>query len=322
MNFGYKSIIEEKTKDLRGKVVNRNIIPYTFSDLERDIIQTPEGLKTGYKKIDDFTRIPQGSITIIAGRPSHGKTTLSMNFCLNMADIYKDKRFFFFSYEENRRKVGLKFLNILSREELDKKQNLRQLERYIRGGNKIKPKIEEGKRKYECLTESGRLWIIDEPYYVDDLVDTIIYLKEIYDNIGAIFIDYIQKINIKEKSNTRQLEIQKISNRILEAANNLSIPIILGAQVNREVKNFKDLTLDKLREAGDIEQDANLVIGLYNETKEKLGEDRDDVSESVIELKLRILKNRDGNPNRDFTLYFNTPILKITNEEPEQGGFN
>lgn len=322
MNFGHKSIIEEKTKDLRGKVVNRNIVPYTFNDIERDIIQTSEGLKTGYQNLDKFIRIPQGAITLIAGKPSHGKTTLLMNFCLNMTDIYKDKRFFFFSYEEIKSKIALKLLNILSGEVIDKNQNTRYLSKYIKNKEKNRPKIEEGKRKYDNLTENGRLWIIDEPYYVNDLADTITYLKETYDNIGAIFIDYIQKVKIRGKFNTRQLEIQKISERILEIAKSLSLPIILGVQVNRGVKSFKDLTLDKLREAGDLEQDPNLVIGLYNEAKEKLQEKNKDESGELVDLDIRLLKNRDGEPNREFILYFNTPILRITDKPSGQSVYS
>ena len=45
----------------------------------------------------------------------------------------------------------------------------------------------------------------------------------------------------------------------------MATSIILGAQVNRNVTSFDTLTLDNMREAGDIEQDANLVLGIWNE---------------------------------------------------------
>ena len=87
--------------------------------------------------------------------------------------------------------------------------------------------------------------------------------------IGAIFIDYIQKIKFKGKSSTRQLELQKISETILETAKFNSVPIILGAQFGRGNTKQEVLRLDNLREAGDIENDAKLFLGIWNEAKEK-----------------------------------------------------
>lgn len=303
--------IDNRIKALRIKEALRVIKPYGLNDLERNIIQTPEGLKTGYKSIDSLIRIPQGAITIIASRPSHGKTTFLMNLFLNMTDIYKDKRFFFFSYEERKSQIGIKLLNILSGGVLDENQNITQLQEYIKAQSKAYREIEKGKKKFETLTENGRLWIIDDPLDVDGLVDTIIYLKETYNNVGAVFIDYIQKVKIEDRFNTRQLEIQKISERILETANSLSLPIILGAQVNREVKDFKDLTLDKLRDLRDIVQDANLIIGLFNKAMQRAQETKESLKKSIVDLNLTIMKNRNGAVNQDFILKFERPLLRI-----------
>ncbi len=303
-----KKLLDERLPDLRAKAVTRVIEPYTLQALEEDIARTRPGLKTGYESLDKLVTIPQGAITIVAGRPSHGKTTLLMNMFLKMIENEPGKAFFFFSYEESRRQVGLKLINILSGELIDERQNLIQLENYLRGNNKGRPKIEAGKEEYKAFTEAGRLWVIDEPYFVDELTDTIAYLKERHD-IGAVFIDYIQKVKIKGKYQTRQLEIQKISERILETAKSLSLPIILGAQFNRQAG--EEPKLDNLREGGDIEQDANLVIGLYNEAMQK-AQDRDEtLRDKKVDLKLTILKNRNGIVNEDVILSFDRPILTI-----------
>ena len=86
--------------------------------------------------------------------------------------------------------------------------------------------------------------------------------------MGAIFIDYIQKIKYRGKSSTRQIELQKISETILETAKFNSVPIILGAQLGRGNTKAEVLRLDNLREAGDIENDAKLVLGIWNGSKE------------------------------------------------------
>ena len=305
-----RELLAERLPELRAKAVSRVIEPYTLQRLTEDIAQTRPGLKTGYESLDSLITIPQGAITIIAGRPSHGKTTFLLNLFLNMIDGNPDKHFFFFSYEENQRQVGLKIINILSGEVIDERQNLIQLENYLRGQKTGRLKIDAGKLRYRAFTESGRLWVIDEPYFADDLTDTIAHLNERHE-IGAVFIDYIQKIKIKGRYNTRQIEIQKISEKILETAKTLSLPVILGAQLGRDKEHTDKVRLDNLRESGDIEQDANLVLGLYNEAMQKAQDQEETLKESVIDLWLTILKNRNGIVNEGVTLRFDRPILTI-----------
>jgi len=318
-NADLGKIIEEATKDLEdlkdytvseiAQVENIDK-PYGLDLLINEIQQTPEGLKTGYKCLDEIVAIPQEAITIIGARPSHGKTTFLLNLCLNMIDIYEDKIFVLFSYEETRKQIGLKFLNILSKALFTDKQNLIELENHLRFNKTGSAKVEEGKQKFNELTESNRLKIIDTPFYVDELITAIEYFKTNYD-LGAVFIDYIQKIKIKERYGTRQIEIQKISQQLLETAQRLSIPIIMGAQLGRDKEHRDKVRLDNLREAGDIEQDANLVIGLYNPAMEKAQDEGNQLKDSKVDLEITILKNRNGPVNESRILEFNRPILFI-----------
>jgi replicative DNA helicase len=160
---------------------------------------------------------------------------------------------------------------------------------------------------------------------VDELTDYIAHLTEKYDT-GAVLIDYIQKVKSKRTYQSRQLEIQDISRQLLETSLACSVPIVLGAQVNREVKGIEGLTLDTLREAGDIEQDANLVLGLWNKTqnKEDLERDRQSVyhdrspaqaTDSVVDLDVMVMKNRDGVTNQKAALSFDRPVLKLKDKE-------
>ncbi len=79
------------------------------------------------------------------------------------------------------------------------------------------------------------------------------------------------------------------------------------------------MRLDNLREAGDIEQDANLVLGLDNPAMEKAQEDGEELREQIVDLNVTILKNRNGPVNNDVTLRFNRPILKVT--ESQEGRY-
>lgn len=313
--------LSKELPSIRAKGVYRIIQPYTLGMLTMDINNAEEGLKTGYVELDKKIIIQQEAITIIAGRPSHGKTTFLLNIFLNMIQNYPEKIFFFFSYEESKKQLALKCINILGNAELDQYHNLKHLKDYIKTKNskqvkndEIK-KIDEAISKYNKLTTDGRLWIIDEHYYINDLTDTIKDLKDKYPNIGAIFIDYIQKIKSKDNSPTRQVVLQKISEAILETAKITHLPIILGAQFTRSAKSESEenvVRLDNLRECGDIEQDANLVLGLYNEAMHKAQSDEVEFKGKENDLKITILKNRNGEGvATNITLKFIKPTSKI-----------
>jgi len=306
---GLKDYLGEKGRELQAKGVTTMPGPYTVAQLEADIAGSRPGLKTGYRPLDELFHIPPEAITIIGARPSHGKTTLLMNLLVNMARAYPDRAFFFFSYEESRKQIGVKLLNILSGEVLDEAGNVRALEEYLRAGRTNKPGIERGKAELRELTESGRLWVIDEPLFVDELADALACYRERH-SVGAVFVDYIQKIKIKGRYATRQIELQKVSERVLETAKKLSVPVIMGAQLGRDKERADKVRLDNLREAGDIEQDASLVLGLYNPAMEK-AQDEGGIP-AGNEVKLTVLKNRNGQVNEERTLVFNRPLLTIT----------
>lgn len=305
-----RQYLDEKTQDLKAKAVSQKAELYSLEALQEDVMNSKAGLRTGYESLDKIITIPQAAITIIAGRPSHGKTSLMLNLFLRMLQTYPHQAFYFFSYEESKRQLGLKLINILSGDVVQDSQNIGRIENYIRGNHQNRPLLEKGKREFQELTACKRLWLIDEPYYVEDLGDTLCYLKELYD-IGAVFVDYIQKVKIKTRHGTRQLELQKISEQLLEMAKRLSLPIILGAQLGRDKDRADKVRLDNLREAGDIEQDANLVIGLYNEAMGKAQEENKVVREREVDITLTILKNRNGMVNETVTLCFDRPILTI-----------
>jgi len=312
---GAGKLINERLRNF--EYAKKDLGLYGFKELQEDIVNTPEGLKTGFKNLDQIITIPQEAITIIAGRPSHGKTTFLMNVLLNMLKNYPGKAFLFISYEETRKKIGLKLLNILAGTVIDQYHNIAQLENYIRGSNTSKPKIEAAKETLEDYKENERLFIIGDHYYIDELCDRIAYFKDRYP-IGAVFIDYIQKIRVKGKYQSRQVELAHISDELLNTSLKLQLPIILGAQLGRGNKSEtgrSKVTLDNLREAGDIEQDANLVIGLYNEALEEAEEKSTTLRDAVVDLELLILKNRDGIVNETVKLEFNRPILTLNDKE-------
>lgn len=292
-----------------------SIQPYTLEDLQRELSQTKEGLKTGYTDLDEMVRIPNEAITLIGGRPSHGKTTFMLNLFLNLIDQYPDHHFYFFSYEETRQQIAVKIINILSAPWIfEEYRNLTQLEGYLRLGTTSFELVEKGKQKYQELVNSGRLRIVGEAYYVLELSSIITYLKSKVP-LGGVFVDYIQKIKNKQRFGTRQLELADTSNIILETAKRCSIPILLGAQLGRDKESRDKVKLDNLREAGDLEQDANLVLGIFNPSMEKAQEEQKQLTNRKVDLTVTPLKNRNGIVNKTITLEFDRPLLKIKDKK-------
>jgi DNA primase catalytic core len=313
-------LIAERGRDLGAKTSARTLSPYRLGEFKAEIAQTPEGLQTGYPALDKLVAIPQAAITIVAGRPGHGKTTTLLNLLLNMSRVYQGKTFVLFSYEEQRRQIALKLLDILagrvilSGEVKDPGLNLRELENYLRAGKTDRPAVEWGKVELGKLLDSGRVLLVDEPYLVEDWADTLTALSSRC-SIGAVFVDYIQKVKIAGKYPTRQVELQRVSERILETAKSLSLPVILGAQLGRDKDSKDKVKLDNLRECGDIEQDANLVLGLFNPAAEKAYEDGERLKDPVVPLSVTVLKNRNGAVNDVIPLKFNRPLFTLSPEE-------
>lgn len=277
--------------------------PYTCEEFLKDIAKnTNQGLKTGFIGLDEHVTIQPSSLAFIAGRPSHGKTTLMLNILRNMLEDEdnKDKAFLFYSYEETRSDILIKIiLSVANNERLDeqlknsgvKGVNLRQ--RALNYFNKTEGKVhvlnsilDTAYEKVNSWIKEERLEILTPETTVESLSAAIIERcmfsqKEKQPNVqeqqtqqarvkkevAAVFIDYVQKLSSEEERASRQQEIQTICKTLLSTAldKRVATSIILGAQANREVKSLDTLTLDNMRESGDIEQDANLVLGIWNE---------------------------------------------------------
>ena len=307
----------EMDKALREVRINRGIEapePYLLEDLSEDILSSPEALSTGWSSLDKLAKIPAGALTIIAGRPGQGKTTFQLNLLSNLLRDYPDKNFYYFSYEEARKAIALKLIMMRAGVVIQAESNYGAYVHYMkarRGSVEASDRrIEQALQEFKELTSAGRLTISDDMYPADDLA-TVIGLLAKKGNTGAVIVDYIQRIPTQSQSQ-RYLELKIVSSRLLEQAVKLDIPIILGAQLNRSQDSTKP-RLENLRESGDIEQDANLVLSLYTPAIEglEMAESKGYVS-AVVDMEVSILKNRGGASGRKITLSFNRPVLSIS----------
>jgi len=290
--------------------------------------RTGDGLSTGYDSLDNFCLIPEGALTIVAGRPGDGKTTLLLNMFLNMVRRKEDRAFYFFSYEEAARALATKAIMVMAGKVGNDGRNFDYYTKYLKEHRGTDRDIEEAVKKYEEYTASGRLCIVDTRYKAEGLSQVIGRLARSR-KPGAFFIDYIQKIPLDRPQGQRYLDIKEASALLLDMAVQENVSVILGAQLRREGSQPKTgkkpaswkPRLEDLRESGDIEQDANLVLALVDERKQA-EEEEDRVSQETRgKLNIYILKNRVGKEGASVRLSWNKPVFQLkdiakTEKEP------
>ena len=299
--------------------------PITFTTLLDEIATLPPAYKTGYSSLDSFVGFTPGAITLIAGRPSHGKTTFMFNLLLEMSKLYKDESFYFFTYEEPLKNISIKLLNRLIatdlsgyfREvrDLSTPTNYEFIKSYIKARRTDIIQIEEGKRQLQELIDSQRIRVIDRNYSVEELSSLIAYLNK-RERIGGLFIDYIQRMKTDAKTQDMRTKIAHISDSVLQIAKESGLPIILGAQLNRATQDSKGgkPKLENLKEAGNLEEDANTVISVYCRAREEEETESGEQSSKQREvgLEIKTLKNREGEVNQTALLSFDkwTGVIK------------
>lgn len=250
--------------------------------------------------------LPAGGITVIAGSPGEGKTSLMLNLLRNLLRSEPDKKFYFFSYEESDIFLALKLLMIGSNVVLAE-DNLEAFVKHFqaaswRGCDEANGKLAYAVDEFGSWIGEGRLHFDDhglDLYALDEKIRAACSQEE----TGAIFIDYIQKIRLPSGSliRDRYAQLKEISGYLLTLANNLQVPVVVGAQLNRGVRGWPP-SLDHIRESSDIGQDASLVLALKREKRAK---------EELEKLKVHVCKNRRGPAHYDLTFAFRGATYRV-----------
>ena len=169
------------------------------------------GLSSSFQALDDLTSGFQPSeLIVLAARPSMGKTALSLNIGLHNA--LQKKKVAFFSLEMSKEAVLMRLLSSLS------KINLSQI---------MTGQIEEG-RWSELIASAARL--SDTSFYIDDSSPLSPYeiraksrrLKA-KQGLDLIIVDYLQLMQLPEKSETREREVSEMSRLLKSFAKELQI---------------------------------------------------------------------------------------------------
>jgi len=313
-----------KQKDKEAEY-SRLLLPIREEGIKERLANKPDSLNSGYRIAEEELLLPSGAISIFAAPTSHGKTTMLVNLLLNTTLAYPDKKFYLFSYEEDGDSILINTLNTYIERDLSR-NNRRSIKSFYSQGTdeyfKTGSDFHSGRdRFFKEFIDTQRLNIHYTEYSSEGLIEAIRYLHR-NTNIGGVFIDYMQLLRKREgRYNSRQEELKEICLDLKDLAVETGLPIILGAQFNREVTNHILLHPTKIGEAGDIERIANLIVGLWNNNFLPLGattgEMREINGKSLNEpntIYTKILKNRGGVVGLEDCLSFDGNTGKISNK--------
>ena len=253
-----------------------------YNDVFDNIVKRTEnpgirGCPTGFKGLDVITGgYGKGDLWVVAGRPSMGKSALISNSQLCLAKI--NETTLTFSKEMNTESLVERLISIETGLSLSD----------IRLGNILKADVEVIRSKKDAFKDY-KIFLDSnfgaDIHYIESAVRKYVQLN----GVKVVFIDYLQLLSERDENQTQ--ELGRITKKLKLLAEKLQICVVLLSQLNRslESRENKRPILSDMRQSGSIEEDADVVIGLY----------RDDYyngAESKLKgiLEFIILKQRNG----------------------------
>lgn len=242
------------------------------------------GIPTGLHELDHLTAgLQPGTLVIIAGRPSMGKSALATT--VGLSALKARVPTVMFSMEMSRKEVTQRMLAQTAMLDFAR----------IRTGDL-------SETAWPRLHGAAQV-LYDQPFLIDDDEDqttsTIrakarqISARRVAkgeDPVGLVIVDYLQLLRAEDHRMRHDQAIGKMTKALKIMAREMGIPVILLSQLSRRVEDRKPPKpmLSDLRDSGEIEQDADLVIFIYREE----WYDRD--SDRAGEADLIIAKHRNG----------------------------
>jgi replicative DNA helicase len=216
------------------------------------------GLETGFKDLDQKTSgLQPGDLIIVAGRPSMGKTTFSMNIAENVA--LAGGIVAVFSMEMGGAQLAMRILGSIGQLDLHR----------LRTGKLDDQEFSRFASAFERLQDC-KLHVDETPALTSlELRARARRLHRIYGKIDLIVIDYLQLMSGSSPGGgeNRATEVSEISRSLKALAKELHCPVIALSQLNRGLEQRQDKRpmMSDLRESGAIEQDADVILFIYRD---------------------------------------------------------
>lgn len=318
MQFAEKKVFDLSQKETASDLELVGKPGGTLTNVLKQISELAEnkgkmrGIPTGYKEFDAITNgLQKSDLILLAARPGVGKTSFAMNIAVNAA-VNDEKKVAIFDLEMSREQLMQRALSSLA------KVNL---------GHILKGDMDSEEWKRIWTAEKK---LAQSAIYVDDssmvtpfeIISKCRKLK-MTEGLDLIVIDYLQLMTMgKNSRDSRNQEVSDITRTLKVAAKELNVPIILLSQLSRAVELRQGFeghkpVLSDLRDSGSIEQDADIVLFLYNPEKYNDVSTDDEPGTTY----LLISKHRSGSTGEvklkwvgEYTTYLNHDEKVVTEE--------
>ena len=322
--------------------------PFSVDAMVAELKNAPEGLLSGWPAVDELgVRFQPKELSVLGARTGHGKTSalvgLFHNWVLNKKP---GGRFVFYSHEEPTELVFCRLVALLCAEDRTP-WSFSEVRDYLRdpksrGMGYGWPDPETLKDAVDTFREEqDRLVVVHRPAWSASRIAA--HARDLADagEVDGVFVDYLQRIPPEVKADRRDMEVSAIGRTLKSLAVDLSVPVVVGAQINREaippkyqetiqkaLDNGVEEAVRKMRAArpdlhnlreGGSEQEADLVLGLMNYAADLRTEADSDHATNLYEV--GVLKNRYGQVGRWAALAFEGASSLIRDRDPRKDAF-
>jgi replicative DNA helicase len=266
-----RGVIHESIKELERRYHNRRAVTGIPMDLE---------------ELDEMSSGWQGTdLIVVAARPSMGKTAFAVDAALGAARAGHPT--LLMSTEMGRVQIGNRLLSSDGRVDgmLMRTGFLESIDwiRLTSSAGRVAQLpiwVDDSRQTVETIGAKLRKWKRDQAIFKNG------------DELGLAVIDYLQLIKSADPRahGSREREIALITNELKQLAKELGLAVMLLSQLNRDVEKRADKRpqMSDLRDSGAIEQDADVIIGLYRDGYYNKKSERPDEAEIII------MKQRNG----------------------------
>lgn len=226
---------------------------FTLDRLFNEFTKKDDYIKFGWDEVDNYVQIPEPGLTVFTARTNHGKTNAMINVATNILK-QGTHTVLYVSYEESGKKVGKRFLKTLDPEH--RELNHIDYDNFLTNGY-INGNI-EFIEEFKQYIQTNRLRLYDVATPITVIVSTLNRLKALNKPTVCI-LDYAQRLP-SLSNQQRYLAIKEQMEELVNLANLNEQAIITAAQVTASENHYADAA----RESKDIENSADLVIGVWN----------------------------------------------------------
>jgi replicative DNA helicase len=230
-----------------------------FRELNRKIEATADSGYSGFpsmlEELDKITGgFQDGNLIVAAGRPGMGKSSFLERICRSA--FLQGKKAAVFHLEMTAIQFVARLVSPLAR------LSVNEILKVTTSVDELFSKLSVAYSEYTSTKIGEQIFIDDSPGNIEEIIMKCRNLHA-QEGLDIIMIDYAQLVEPTDKKVSREQQVSEISRRLKALAKDLDLPIILLAQLSRNVENRggdRMPMLSDLRESGSLEQDADMVL--------------------------------------------------------------